>query len=200
MTGSGPANPWLAGDVERGARYDGRFARLAASGHHVHAEADLVASLGPSSVLDAGCGTGRVAIELARRGIDVVGVDLDDEMLGQARAKAPDLTWVASDLASLALPRSFDAAVLAGNVMIFVTPGTEGDVLAGIARHLRPGGLLVAGFSLLPGRLGLATYDSLARHAGFELLDRWSTWERAAPIEGGDYAVSLHCRDMPGLP
>ena len=51
------------------------------------------------SVLDAGCGTGRVAIELSRRGHDVVGVDVDEAMLEAARAKAPDLTWVQGDLA-----------------------------------------------------------------------------------------------------
>ena len=42
-------------------------------------------------VLDAGCGTGRVAIELARRGIEVVGVDADPDMLERARRRAPQL-------------------------------------------------------------------------------------------------------------
>ena len=60
--------------------YEARFA----VGDAVHGEADLVASLAPTSVLDAGCGTGRVAIELARRGIEVVGVDADPDMLERA--------------------------------------------------------------------------------------------------------------------
>src|ERR1700733_6653252 len=75
----GRRNPWLDADSPRGEEYDGRFARLAAQGHDVHGEADLVGSLGLHSVLDAGCGTGRVAMELARRGLNVVGVDLDRE-------------------------------------------------------------------------------------------------------------------------
>jgi len=70
-------------------------------------------ALQPASVLDAGCGTGRVAIELARRGVDVIGVDLDAGMLEQARQKAPDLDWIDGDLATVDLARHFDVVVLA---------------------------------------------------------------------------------------
>ena len=83
------SNRWLgSADVPRGDVYDARFTALEQSGQDVHGEAHFVAALGVSSVLDAGCGTGRVAIELARRGIDVVGVDLDATMLAVARHKA----------------------------------------------------------------------------------------------------------------
>ena len=159
----------------------------------MHGEADLVESLGPRSVLDAGCGTGRVAIELARRGLEVTGVDLDASMLDGARAKDPRLPWVHADLATVDLNRMFDLVLLAGNVMIFLAPGTEGAVVANLARHLEPGGSFVAGFSLEPGRLDLATYDGHARDAGLVLTDRWATWDRR-PFEGGNYAVSVHRR------
>jgi SAM-dependent methyltransferase len=185
-------NRWLEGSGRRGAAYDERFAALAARGHDVHGEADLVESLGVRAVLDAGCGTGRVAIELAGRGVDVVGADVDPAMLDAARVKRPDLVWVEGDLAALSLGRPFDAVVMAGNVMIFVTPGTEGAVLANLARHLEPGGWLVAGFSLQPGDLDLVTYDRLAVDARLTLVDRWATWERAPFLPGGHYAVSVH--------
>ena len=71
-----------------GAEYQRRFDELAASGVDVHGEATFVAAYGPATVLDAGCGTGRVAIELARRDIEVVGVDTDPSMLAEARAKS----------------------------------------------------------------------------------------------------------------
>jgi SAM-dependent methyltransferase len=185
-------NPWLDADGPRGEEYDGRFARLAAQGHDVHGEADLVASLGLHSVLDAGCGTGRVAMELARRGLDVVGVDLDPAMLAAARAKAPLLRWVEADLAGVDLGCTFDGIVMAGNVMIFLTPGTEGAVVRNLARHLDDEGLLVAGFSLAKGRLALETYDDLALEAGLELNGRWATWDRGTFGPGSDYAVSIH--------
>src|SRR5919204_5229355 len=60
---------------------DAPYEARARAGENVHGEADFVESFHPGSVLDAGCGTGRVAIELARRGIEVVGVDLDPGML-----------------------------------------------------------------------------------------------------------------------
>ena len=74
--------------------YHDRWRRLAETGQSTHGEADFIESLGPRSVLDAGCGMGRVAIELARRGIDVVGVDLDDDLLAYARQSDPSIRWV----------------------------------------------------------------------------------------------------------
>jgi SAM-dependent methyltransferase len=190
---SGPTgNRWLGSTAPRGAAYDDRFDRLAASGKDVHGEAHLVGSLGPRSVLDAGCGTGRVAIELAARGLDVVGVDVDEAMLAEARRKAPALSWVRGNLTSVRLERAFDVVVMAGNVMIFVEPGDEPGVVANMAAHLHPGGLLVAGFTLEPDGLTVADYDEIARQAGLSLVHRWSTWDRQ-PARGSDrYAVSVH--------
>ncbi len=189
---------WGQADAPRGDDYDARWRTLAAAGENIHGEADLVQSLVPGGgcVLDAGCGTGRVAIELARRGVEVVGVDADPAMLAAARTKAPDLDWIEADLAALSTtmelaPGPFDLVLLAGNVMIFLEPGTEQRVVDNLAARLVPGGLLVAGFSLRPNRLSLAGYDDLAAAAGLTLLDRWSTWD-GAPFTGGDYAVSVH--------
>lgn len=186
-----PGNPWLSTPADsRGEAYDAAFAERAAAGDDVHGEATFVEALGPRSVLDAGCGTGRVAIELARRGIDVVGVDLDPVMLAAARRKAPQLDWVEGDLATVELGRRFDTVVAAGNVMIFLTPGTEAAVVANLARHLGPGGLLVAGFSLTDDGLSLADYDAHCRAAGLATVERFATWERA-PFADGDYAVTV---------
>jgi SAM-dependent methyltransferase len=181
---------WGAGDRPAAADYDARWAMLEASGENPHGEVDLVLRYAPGSVLDAGCGTGRVAVELARRGIDVVGVDLDEDFIAAAREKAPAIEWHHADLATVGLRRAFDLVVLAGNVMIFLAPGTEGAVLVNLASHLRPGGRLVAGFQLGRGRLALATLDELATAAGLSLCDRFATWD-GAPFADGDYAVSV---------
>ncbi|MCT7660085.1 class I SAM-dependent DNA methyltransferase [Mycobacterium deserti] len=190
---------WQDTSAPRGDDYDARWRKLAAEGRSIHGEADLVASLlgasGGTRVLDAGCGTGRVAIELAARGFSVIGMDLDAQMLSAARAKAPQLTWIEADLseASAHLDTDFDAVVMAGNVMIFVERGSEGRVVEQLAGRLVPGGLLVAGFQLSTGRLTLDRYDDHATAAGLELVDRWATWERE-PFRGGDYAVSAHAK------
>ncbi|RZD57654.1 SAM-dependent methyltransferase [Streptomyces albidoflavus] len=179
--------------VWNGDAYQARFDEIAAGGGEVHGEAELVRSLGPGSVLDAGCGTGRVAVELARHGIEVVGVDLDASMLATARRLAPGLAWHRSDLAGLDLGRSFDVVVMAGNVPLFTAPGTEAALVAGVARHVRPGGgRLVTGFSLDRGYT-LEAYDAHASAAGLDLEARYATWDRE-PYDGGAYAVSVHRR------
>lgn len=193
MVSTGAGNRWLTEAAGRSRTYDQRWADLASEGRNVHGEADFVEALDPRSVLDAGCGTGRVAVELARRGIEVAGVDVDPSMLDLARTKAPDLVWVLGDLATVDLGRTFDVVVLAGNVMIFLAPGTEAAVVANLARFLAPDGALVAGFSVEPGRLGPAAYDAHAAAAGLEPDGRWATWDRQA-FEGGNYAVSVHRR------
>ncbi len=187
-------NRWLAEAGDRSRTYDQRWEELAAAGRNVHGEADLVETLNPRTVLDAGCGTGRVAVELARRGIAVTGVDVDAGMLDKARAKAPELPWVLADLATLDLNQTFEVVVMAGNVMIFLAPGTEAAVVEAAARHVEPGGALVAGFSLEPGRLDLATYDAHCAGAGLQLADRWATWDGQPFEAGGNYAVSVHRR------
>ena len=80
---------------------------MAASGQNVHGEVDFLLSYRPETVLDAGCGTGRVAIELNRRGVYSVGVDLDLRMLEEARRKAPHILWRCEDLQNLELKSTF---------------------------------------------------------------------------------------------
>lgn len=187
---------WQQSDVPRGAEYDRRFESLAATGMDMHGEAALVGSYRPTTVLDAGCGTGRVAIELARRGLDVVGTDVDPAMLDAARTKAPALPWVEADLTdpTFDLGRTFDVVVMAGNVLIFVPSGTEEQVIVNAARHLTPGGRLVAGYSLRPGGLQPSGHDAYATAAGLVLEDRWSTWDRRPYTPADAYSVSVHRR------
>jgi SAM-dependent methyltransferase len=172
--------------------YQARFDSLAARGVDVHGEVAFVLGLDPApiSVLDAGCGTGRVAIELDRRGVAVVGVDVDPSMLATARKNSPDLDWREHDLATLDLGRTFDAVVMAGNVLLFTPAGTHAAVVAGCARHVGPGGALVAGFQLGRG-YSLDAYDEQCAAAGFLLAERYAGWARE-PFGSGDYAVSVH--------
>ncbi len=186
------SNRWLQTRSGSGDAYDATYERRAAEGENVHGEADFIESLGVASVLDAGCGTGRVGRELARRGMDVVGVDIDPGMLAVARRTAPGITCHLADLATVQLARSFDAIVMAGNVMIFLAPGSERAVVENMARHLREDGLLVAGFQISAGRLSLRRYDEMAANAGLTLSERWSTWHKDEWNDGHAYAVSVH--------
>lgn len=191
---TGPTSRWDAErTTRRGGDYDERWRRMAASGQSVHGEADFVCGFEPRSVLDAGCGTGRVAIELAARGVDVAGVDLDAPMLEEARRKAPDLTWVLGSIEDARLGRRFELVVTAGNVMIFVRPGAEAQVVANLADHLLPDGVLISGFQL--GRdYGVDRYDADCDAAGLVLVDRFAGWGSEPWQPSADYAVSVHRR------
>ena len=205
---SGPVNRWLAATGgKRGAAYAERFRRLAAQGVDVHGEAHLLDGLlrpevdGTARVLDAGCGTGRVALELARRGHRVVGVDLDASMLEQARAASAaaglDVRWVHGDLVDLGrlVDRdAFDLVAAPGNVLVFLTPGTEPDVVTALAEALRPGGLLVAGFAH-DRHVTSEDYAAWCASAGLEHVRSHAGWDGAEEYrEGGDYAVHVHRR------
>jgi SAM-dependent methyltransferase len=219
------SNPWVgdrdpAASAERARAYAARFDRLAAEGADPHGEADLVAALVPAGalILDAGCGTGRVAARLTDQGYRTVGVDVDAGMIGQARRRHPLLAWIEGDLADLVprrfsgvlgsgitvLDRSapFDAVVAAGNVMPLLTPGTELAAIQALAALLKPDGLLIAGFGLDDAHLppvapataafrSLLAYDAACSSTGLRLQDRWATWDRA-PFDDTGYAVSVH--------
>ena len=144
-------------------------------------------------VLDAGCGTGRVSIELASRGVDIVGVDLDAEMLKQARRKSPQLDWRWGDLSVISLGSLFDCIIMPGNVMIYLTPGSETAVIQNLSRHLKQNGLLVAAFELTPKPwtdLSITKYDQLCHEASLQSMARWSTWDRHPWQASETYVVS----------
>ncbi len=177
----------------RGPSYEAAFRQLAASGADVHGEAAfvdrLLAGVAGARVLDAGCGTGRVGRELARRGYEVVGVDSDRSMLDVARAEAPEQRWLPDDLAELELAERFEVVLMAGNVMVFLAPGTEQEVLCRAAAHLAPGGRLVSGWRT--DRMPRSDYDALARLAGLEPVDRYATWDGEPWHDGADWCVAV---------
>lgn len=187
----------------RGGSYDEAFTELAASGADVHGEASFVdALLDPGSrVLDAGCGTGRVAVELHRRGHDVVGVDSDASMLAVARTH-PGPDWQLADLQGFSGVAPFDLVLLAGNVVVYLAPGTEPEVLTGLAGLLRPGGLLVSGWCT---RRAPDDPDSGAPSASVSSYDRWvsglsqvgryATWSGDPLTPAASWCVAVDARD-----
>lgn len=106
-------------------------------------------------VLDVGCGPGRHARALAERGISVHGVDISQRFIDLATADSPPgATFERADARSLAFDGEFDAAISLCQGAFGLTGGPgapldgDGDVLAGMARALRPGGrLAVSAFS-----------------------------------------------------
>lgn len=202
-----PRTRWseIAGISPDAAAYQRRFDALEESGEDVHGEARFVASLVPpgSRILDAGCGTGRVAKELTRRGYRCVGVDEDAAMVAYATANDPATRYVRQDLTDLFLrSQKFDLVLMAGNVVPLLAPGTLPEVMRHVSGHVERGGLVVAGFGLDAAHLppgcpvtSIEDYDAACWAAGLLPEARYPTWE------GGDawnpsaaYVVDLHRR------
>ncbi len=167
----------------------------------MHGEADAVAAFAPRRVLDLGCGTGRVAIELAHRGVEAVGVDLDADLVAIARRRAPGVRFVVADAARCSLGEVFDVVVLAGNVVVFCRPEDRPGLAATAAAHLAPGGRLLCGWSAtgVAPRVDPDDWDRWCAQAGLERVVRWSTWDGApwpdpgVPV-GEGYTVAVHRR------
>ncbi len=186
-----------------GEAYAARIAAIAATGKDMHGEARFCQALVPpgARILDAGCGTGRVAARLAELGFDVAGTDVDASMLAVAQ-RVPGARWHLADLAALdlsALEAPFDLVVAAGNVFPFLAAGTGPQVLERLAAHLMPGGLLVSGFGLDRAHLpdpaaivDIADYDAWCADAGLTPAGRHATWDGDAWSDSAGYAVSVH--------
>jgi SAM-dependent methyltransferase len=99
------------------------------------------------AVLEIACGTGRVAIRLAQKGVNVVGLDLSPKMLEVARQKSlglENIRWVQCDMRSFDLGEAFGLILIPGHA--FQNLNTSQDQAAcfeSIKRHLSPGGSLV---------------------------------------------------------
>jgi SAM-dependent methyltransferase len=178
-------------------RYVAHFRALAADNADLAGEARLVDAMAApgSRILDAGCGPGRTGAALHARGHTVVGVDADPVLVAAAVEDHPGPRWLVADLAELDLPalgepEPFDAAVCAGNVLVFVAPGTERDVLRRLAAHLVPDGFAVIGFAT-DRDYALGSFDADVRAAGFVLEHRFATWDLRPWHDGADFAVSV---------
>ena len=189
-----PLPRWFTGTKEGHSEwYVERFRTMAADGDDLAGEARLIdAIVTPGSrVLDAGCGPGRVGAELHAREHTVVGVDVDPVLIAAAEEDHRGPTWVVADLADFDLDEEpFDAAVIAGNVMVFVAPGSERDVLARVAAHVKADGAVVVGFRL-DGTYRLDAFDADLEAAGLRIEQRFATWDLRPFTDDADFAVTI---------
>jgi SAM-dependent methyltransferase len=143
---------------------------------------DRLADLaGDGRALEFAIGTGRVAVALAKRGVQVTGIELSGPMIGQLRAKADEaaIPVIAGDMATTRAPGSYTLVYLVYNTISnLLTQGEQVECFRNAARHLLPGGRFVIElwvpelrklppgqqatvFTSEPGYIGLDTYDVL---------------------------------------
>lgn len=177
--------------------YIERFRSMAAEGADLHGEARFVDAMVDrgATILDAGCGPGRVGGRLAALGHEVVGVDLDPALIAAAEADHPGPTWIAADLSELDLAArgvtaEFDVIVSAGNVMTFLDPATRRAVLTRLRAHLAPAGRLAVGFGAGRG-YEFDDFFADADAAGLREELRLATWDLRPATPTSDFLVAV---------
>lgn len=160
------------------------------------ADLPLWRELARSPVLDVGAGTGRVALDLARAGHDVVALDLEPVLLDALRERAGDLRVeaVAADARELDLGRRFGAVLCPmQTVQLLGGPGGRAAFLRRAAGHLEPGGVLAC--ALADAREGLPAEEMVTDLAIAPDLREdadgtvWSSVPVAIRDEGGAAAI-----------
>lgn len=178
--------------------YIERFRTMEAEGADLGGEARLIDAMLPTRgarVLDAGCGPGRVSARLHAMGHHTVGVDVDPKLIAAAQEDHPGPTYYVADLSELDLVAQggeapFDGAVMAGNVMVFIAPDSEVEVLRHVAAHVTPTGFIVVGFHT-NRELPLGVFDAAVDAAGLRIDHRFGTWQLGRWTEADDFAVTV---------
>ena len=100
--------------------------------------------LKPRTAVDLACGTGSVTAILARRGLQVIGVDMSEEMLTVASQKTGDAWFICQKLQELRLPKAVDLAVCALDSLDYITnPADCREAIRRTYKYLNPGGIFI---------------------------------------------------------
>lgn len=135
--------------------------------------ADMLKLLDPQPgerIVDLGCGTGPLTVEIAKSGANVIGLDLSAEMIEHARKNFPELRFEVADATDFTVPEPVDAVF--SNAALHWVRRAE-DAARSIARALKPGGRLVAEFG---GRGCVAQIVAAASHALGKTPESVSPW------------------------
>jgi SAM-dependent methyltransferase len=155
----------------------------------------LAALAGDGRALELGIGTGRIALPLARRGVQVHGIDLSNAMVARLRAKpgGEDIGVTIGDFAAAKADGSFAVAYLVFNtIMNLTTQAEQVSCFRNVASHLEPGGCFVIEVSV-PDLRRLPPGETL--HAFHVSETRWSIDEYDVAVQG---LTSHHVRSVEG--
>jgi SAM-dependent methyltransferase len=158
----------------------------------------------PGSVLDLGCGTGRVALDVAARGAKVTALDSDPALVAALAARARErglhVRTAVADARSLELSRTFALAIAPMQVVqLLGGPARRAAALERLRRHLEPGGLFAA--ALADPFDGIPAEDALPPLPDVREQDGWvfsSTPVAVRPGRGSTVIERLRQAVSPG--
>ena len=143
------------------------------------AVAFLAGLAGPGPVLELGIGTGRVALPLSARGIDVHGIELSPAMIDELRTKpgSERIGVTVGDMATIRTGRTFRLAYLVRNTIEnLTTQDAQVECFASVAAQLEAGGCFVIevevpGLQRLPPGERYRPFEVTPAHLGFDEVD-----------------------------
>jgi hypothetical protein len=165
-------------DEDVAARYDADEEAMFAP-ERVEPAVTFLADLGRGGALELGIGTGRLALPLAARGVEVVGIDLSEAMVARLRAKpgGQDLHVLIGDFAATRVGRTFSLVYLVFNTIMNLTEADDQvTCFANAAAHLEPGGSFVVEVGIpqirrLPPGERIRAFHVSERRLGFDEFD-----------------------------
>ncbi|MBI5419535.1 MAG: methyltransferase domain-containing protein [Deltaproteobacteria bacterium] len=146
MSGSPVQRPWFETIFDE--RYPELFGPLEGDAETEVEEILALLPLPPGSAIeDLGCGRGRHAIPMARRGHKVTGVDISENMLRLARCRAEkegvQVEWVREDMRTFCRPRAFNLCLSLFTSFGYFSDEENRKVLDNVAKSLKEGGALL---------------------------------------------------------
>jgi SAM-dependent methyltransferase len=179
MTGSGDSTPENYFGAQVAEKYDESVADMfdpAVGDPNVDFLAELA---GDGAALELGIGTGRIAVPLAQRGVQVHGIDLSEEMVAKLRAKsgAEAIGVTIGDFGTTRVEGTFSVAYLVFNgIMNLTTQDEQVACFENVAAHLEPGGRFVIevgvpGLRILPPGEKFTVFDFSEGHIGVDEYD-----------------------------
>ena len=160
-------------------RFDERYAHQADPAV-VDPTVDFLAGVaGDGAALELGIGTGRIALPLSQRGVDVLGIDLSEAMVDRLRAKPGGgrIAVTIGDFATTKVGGMFSVAYLLVNTIMNLTSQEEQVAcFRNVAEQLEPGGCFVVEVQVpklqrLPSGERLQPFDVSSTHLGFDEID-----------------------------
>ena len=137
----------------------------------------LVERAGDGPVLELGIGTGRIAVPLSRRGVQVHGIELAPAMVAQLRTKTSEIEVTIGDFANTTAAGRFSLVYLVYNTITNLTTQDEQvECFRNAAAHLEPGGRFVIEnyiphLQRLPPGETKYVFDATPTHVGIEEYD-----------------------------
>lgn len=169
--------------------------------NHIHAIWEKF-GLQPKTVIDLGCGTGSIALPLAKEGYDVIGVDLSPEMLTEADHKAMEegvsVRFACQDMTELELGEEADCILSLCDSMNYLTEdGQLEDAFKSIAQHMKQESLFLFDLNTeykFKEVLGQNVFGSAEEHAAYIWENDYDDEEKI-----NEYYVSFFIENEDGL-